>query len=331
MSIRKIRILWDDLFDRLAQTKNNAFKLPDIWGSVLIVITGGASFANALQNINLLGVPGNILPLLLIIFGLYWCIHTISSKSEELTNSLIVSPVNTTNSLFFYDYNQSARVIAKCGLILSLILIPKIITNIYKDLRSKTPKIEQIILAWKEEETRGNEHVPENINVRNRKFTLTINNIDEKDVLVTYLVIEASNPYKVGPSCFYNPLTFFIKDSLIITSRENSSIRVMGSYREKSFEDGYNVKIEGDIHVDPCYDSAHLSLKAPVAFILPAKSRSIISIVLPSRFNITDSRSIFKDEKPNLRNYNEANIYENFYFKLVTKEEKTIEGGINDR
>ena len=117
-----LRRFVNDLLDRSAKTKKYGLRIPDIWRTLIIILTGAASFIHLMKDVSLWGLPGSILPLVLLFFGVLWCIYVIGAKTEGTIESSLLHTTQDYGTHTTYTYGQSSRVLAKIGLGICLLL-----------------------------------------------------------------------------------------------------------------------------------------------------------------------------------------------------------------
>jgi hypothetical protein len=123
-----------DMLDRSAEARKNYRWVPDLWATGLLAASGVASYADVLYKLftNIIGAPGVLVPLFILLFVLVWCVFLVSAKDETQSHASIVISTDNKRHLEF-KYGQPVRYFAKIGIVLIIVSLPgKVISSTYK-------------------------------------------------------------------------------------------------------------------------------------------------------------------------------------------------------
>jgi len=130
------------------------------------------------------------------------------------------------------------------------------------------------------------------------RFQIVMHNPLKREVFVRSIALSASR-VKPFSACMSNSSSVYeISDSIELTS-SGGELAARGSFQETAKGAGLSVTADGTLSESRCGGTNELRLNLPTAFTLSPMEYSAVDIVLPARFLVKTTRSLFgAGEKP---------------------------------
>ena len=127
--------VYRDFFDKSAEKNKSPLTFKDIWGLLFVALPAIANLIGYIKDIliSTFGLYASLIPILILIVALFWCIYVIRSTQNLSQQSAIVFERYSSQKLI-YMFPQPLRVTFKISFCLFLILLPFSIKFLIDDI-----------------------------------------------------------------------------------------------------------------------------------------------------------------------------------------------------